>query len=69
MADAREEEVQTSYAKTVDEDEWYPMYSLSDWEQRGYGPIIELTEEEQEDYKKVCDRFQEWQDRLAAAYK
>lgn len=48
----------------IDEDEWYPVYSID--ERHGWG-TIELTDDEYKDYQDACRKFQSWQDRLKKA--
>jgi hypothetical protein len=53
----------------VGEDEWYPVYSLTDdvndfvWKYH-LSEFIELTESEFEEYKKVCKEFDKWQEKI-----
>jgi hypothetical protein len=47
----------------VDEDEWWPVYTIVD-DPFHYLHTVELTEEQHQDYLDVMDRFKQWQGRL-----
>ena len=47
----------------VSEDEWYPVYLLSD---ERIDPEFEFTDEEIADYEQMMSKFREWQKKLRA---
>jgi len=44
-------------------DEWYPVYSLEPY--KGWdGSMIEISDAEWEDYNRVMEEFNAWQDKI-----
>lgn len=47
----------------LDEDEWYPVYTVTD--RKGFSTeTVDLSEEELKEFLKVHKKFSEWQARL-----